>query len=249
MICHPEPPNQSLIRAQLVAHSRSRSPAPIASVITPVSRGKISTQPENRYLRVTPGGLCARQGQVQDRGEPRREVPAALLGPDLPAADIALGYKQLLEVERGWRDMKQILDLRPVNHRLEQRIRAHVVLCWLALLLSASSRPPPATPGTTVRRHLDRLHAGPSRPRRHVPPTHRAVQAPTRPARPPRHPRPEADHRTHHRQAADQRQHHTLETRPRRGLRRVPAGNAMIMTARAQLRGTQVGGSDRRRRR
>ena len=31
--------------------------------------------------------------------------------------------------------MKQILDLRPVYHRLEERIRAHVLLCWLALLL------------------------------------------------------------------------------------------------------------------
>ena len=44
--------------------------------------------------------------------------------------------KQLLEVERGWRDMKQVLDLRPVFHRLEDRIRAHVLLCWLALLLA-----------------------------------------------------------------------------------------------------------------
>jgi hypothetical protein len=43
--------------------------------------------------------------------------------------DVALGYKQLLEVDRGWRDMKQILDLRPVYHRLEDRIRAHVLLC------------------------------------------------------------------------------------------------------------------------
>ena len=49
--------------------------------------------------------------------------------------DIALGYKQLLEVERGWRDMKQVIDLRPVYHRREERIRAHVILCWLALLL------------------------------------------------------------------------------------------------------------------
>jgi len=31
--------------------------------------------------------------------------------------------------------MKQIIDLRPVYHRAEQRIRAHVLLCWLALLL------------------------------------------------------------------------------------------------------------------
>ncbi|MFI7708496.1 hypothetical protein [Nonomuraea sp. NPDC049480] len=31
--------------------------------------------------------------------------------------------------------MKQVIDLRPVYHRLEERIRAHVILCWLALLL------------------------------------------------------------------------------------------------------------------
>jgi transposase len=31
--------------------------------------------------------------------------------------------------------MKQILDLRPIYHRREDRIRAHVLLCWLALLL------------------------------------------------------------------------------------------------------------------
>jgi hypothetical protein len=44
-------------------------------------------------------------------------------------------YKQLLEVERGWRDLKQAIDLRPVYHRKEQRIHAHVTLCWLAFLL------------------------------------------------------------------------------------------------------------------
>ncbi|MEU1599139.1 hypothetical protein ABZ468_41615 [Streptomyces sp. NPDC005708] len=41
----------------------------------------------------------------------------------------------MLEVERGWRDMETIIDLRPVYHRKEDRIRAHVLLCWLALLL------------------------------------------------------------------------------------------------------------------
>jgi hypothetical protein len=39
------------------------------------------------------------------------------------------------EVERDWRDLKQVIDLRPVYHRKEDRSRAHVVLCWLALLL------------------------------------------------------------------------------------------------------------------
>jgi transposase len=56
--------------------------------------------------------------------------------PDLPAEDVALGYKNLLEAERGFRDLKSQLLLRPVFHRLEHRIRAHVLLCWLALLLT-----------------------------------------------------------------------------------------------------------------
>jgi hypothetical protein len=60
---------------------------------------------------------------------------------------LAAGYKQLLGVERGWRDMKSVLDLRPVYHRLEQRIRAHVLLCWLALLFIRSPGTRPGRPG------------------------------------------------------------------------------------------------------
>jgi len=80
--------------------------------------------------------------------------------PTLSAEDVALGYKQLLEVERGWRDMKSTLELRPIFHRLEDRIRAHVILCWLALLLIRVAE---ATTGDTWRRlrqELDRLHVG-----------------------------------------------------------------------------------------
>lgn len=55
--------------------------------------------------------------------------------PDITAEDAALGYKALLEAERGFRDMKSELLLRPVFHRLDHRIRAHVLICWLALLL------------------------------------------------------------------------------------------------------------------
>ena len=53
----------------------------------------------------------------------------------LSVEDIALGYKQLLEVERAFRTLKTTLELRPVYHRKEERIRAHVLLCWLSLLL------------------------------------------------------------------------------------------------------------------
>ena len=41
--------------------------------------------------------------------------------PTLSAEDVALGYKQLLQVERAWRDMKTTLELRPVYHHLMLR--------------------------------------------------------------------------------------------------------------------------------
>ncbi|MFC4946678.1 hypothetical protein [Pseudonocardia sp. GCM10023141] len=125
-------------------------------------RGRISTKPGlNRYLRVTPGGLL-RIDKARCKAEANLDGKHLLRcsAPHLPAADIALGYKQLLEVERGWRDMKQILDLRPVYHRLEERIRAHVVLCWLALLFIRIAETSTGDTWTTVCRHLDRLHAG-----------------------------------------------------------------------------------------
>ena len=42
-------------------------------------------------------------------------------------------YKALAEIERGFRALKSTLELRPLNHWTENRIRAHVFLCILAL--------------------------------------------------------------------------------------------------------------------
>jgi Transposase DDE domain len=123
-------------------------------------RGVISTKPGlNRYLRVTPGGLL-RVDQAAIKAEQRLDGKYLLRSsdPKLSTEDIALGYKQLLEVERGWRDMKSVLDLRPVYHRLEDRIRAHVLLCWLALLLVRITETTTGRTWPKARAELDRLH-------------------------------------------------------------------------------------------
>jgi hypothetical protein len=143
--------------AELIAGSDKLSPTKRAEL-----RGQISTKPGlNRYLRVTGGGLL-RIDKTRIKTEANLDGKYLLRSsdPHLSAEDIARGYKQLLEVERGWRDMKQILDLRPVYHRLEERIRAHVVLCWLALLLIRIIETTTGQTWQNVRRHLDRLHAG-----------------------------------------------------------------------------------------
>jgi len=125
-------------------------------------RGVISTKPGlNRYLRVTPGGLL-RVDKARAKAEENLDGKYLLRtsDPKLSSEDIALGYKQLLLVERGWRDMKQVIDLRPVYHRKEERIRAHVILCWLALLLARIAENAAGTTWPQIRRELDRITIG-----------------------------------------------------------------------------------------
>lgn len=114
-----------------------------------------------RFLRTTPGGLL-RVDRTAIRAEEHLDGKFLLRtsDPTLSAEDIALGYKQLLEVERGWRDMKSTLELRPVFHRLERRIRAHVVLCWLALLLIRVAEEATGDTWRNLRHELDRMHLG-----------------------------------------------------------------------------------------
>jgi transposase len=50
-----------------------------------------------------------------------------------PADEIVRRYKELAEIERGWRSLKSTILLRPVYHWTEERIRAHVFICVLAL--------------------------------------------------------------------------------------------------------------------
>jgi hypothetical protein len=125
-------------------------------------RGVISTKPGlNRYLRVTPGGLL-RVDASKVKAEENLDGKYLLRtsDPKLPAEDIALGYKQLLEVERGWRDLKQVIDLRPVYHRKEERIRAHVILCWLALLLIRIAETTAGATWAAITDELDLLTLG-----------------------------------------------------------------------------------------
>jgi hypothetical protein len=56
------------------------------------------------------------------------------LGEDLSAQAVVRAYKQLAAVERAFRAMKapDLIALRPIHHRLEDRVRSHALLCMLA---------------------------------------------------------------------------------------------------------------------
>jgi len=151
------------IRAKLTAQLEELIDG--SDALAPADRGRIegslAARPGlKRFLRVTPGGLL-RIDKARITAEENLDGKYLLRcsDPHMTTEDIALGYKQLLEVERGWRDMKQVIDLRPVYHRREDRIRAHVILCWLALLLIRVAENEAGRPWNRIRAELQRQHA------------------------------------------------------------------------------------------
>jgi transposase len=112
-----------------------------------------------RYVRLTPTGRL-RIDRAKAAAEQRLDGKFLLStsDPDISAEDVALGYKNLLEAERSFRDLKGTLRLRPVFHRLDERIRAHIVICWLALLLIHLIERQAGDTWRNTRRELERLH-------------------------------------------------------------------------------------------
>ncbi len=89
-----------------------------------------------RYIRQTSTGkLRLDKGKIKDEERFEGKFLISTSDDTLSAEDVVMGYKQLNDVERVFLDLKHTIDIRPVYHRLPDRIRAHVLLCWLALLL------------------------------------------------------------------------------------------------------------------
>src|SRR5262245_56827024 len=113
----------------------------------------------SRYLRQTPTGrLLIDRHKVAAEERLDGKYLLSSSDPDLTAEEIALGYKNLRQAERSFRDLKTTLELRPVFHRLEHRIRAHVVVCWLALLLIRIAERATDESWRRIATELQRLH-------------------------------------------------------------------------------------------
>jgi transposase len=111
-----------------------------------------------RWLRQQAGGrLVINKAKVAAEERLDGKYLIATSDPHISAEDTALGYKNLLEAERGFRDLKSDLLLRPVFHRLEHRIRAHVLICWLALLLTRVAERASGQTWRNINRQLGRI--------------------------------------------------------------------------------------------
>jgi Transposase DDE domain len=163
VVCHnPEQADRdAAVRTNLITHLQALIEG--SDTWTPRRRdelvGSLKTKPGlRRYLRRTPSGLL-RIDHAAARREAHLDGKWLIRTSDvtLSPEDLAAAYKQLLAVEAGWRDMKSSLGLRPVHHRREDRIRGHVQLCWLALLLIRVIENTTADTWRNLRHELDRM--------------------------------------------------------------------------------------------
>lgn len=121
----------------------------------------VSHQVYGRWLTQTKTGK-PRVDAAKVKAEERLDGKYLLRCSDdtLTAEDIALGYKGLYDVEEAFRTLKQRLELRPVYHRLEDRIRAHVLLCWLGLVVVRVAENRTGETWPKILNCLGRMHLG-----------------------------------------------------------------------------------------
>jgi transposase len=97
-------------------------------------KGLIGNKGYRRYLKMEKESVSIDQDKIEY--ECRFDGKWVLLSNmDLSAEEIALKYKELWQVEQAFRDIKSILETRPVYHKREENIRGHVFCSFLALVL------------------------------------------------------------------------------------------------------------------
>lgn len=97
-------------------------------------KGLIGNRGYRRYLKVQGEAVSIDEASIEQ--ERRYDGKYVLrTNTELATAEVARAYKALWQVERAFRELKSGLDLRPVFHWSEPRIRGHIMVCFLAFVL------------------------------------------------------------------------------------------------------------------
>ena len=103
---------------------------------------KLKTDPKSlvgnkgyrKYLKMEKETVSVNKAKVEE--EARYDGKWVLkTNTTLTAEQVALKYKELWQVEQVFRDMKSVLDTRPIFHKLDETIRGHVFCSFLALVI------------------------------------------------------------------------------------------------------------------
>jgi transposase len=137
VVCHNplEEKRQREHRARLVRELRAELADAPAKADTQRGRALLTSSRFGKYLRPDRGWLRIDRAAIAEASRYDGKWVVTSNDDTLTPDDLALGYKQLLRVESCWRQLKSGLRMRPVFHRLAERIQAHVTISVLALLL------------------------------------------------------------------------------------------------------------------
>ena len=97
-------------------------------------KGLVGNRGYARYIKVCKGGMTIDTDKIDEEA---RFDGKWVLRTNMPlsAEQVALKYKELWQVEQVFRDVKSVLDTRPVFHKRDETIRGHVFCSFLALVL------------------------------------------------------------------------------------------------------------------
>jgi transposase len=121
---------------------QARKDAAARQAIVDSLQEKLRTDPKSivgnkgyrKYLQITRGSVSLDRQKIDE--EARYDGKWVLkTNTTLPAEKVALKYKELWQVEQVFRDMKSVLDTRPIFHQRDEAIRGHVFCSFLALVL------------------------------------------------------------------------------------------------------------------
>ena len=97
-------------------------------------RSLVGNKGYRKYLKLDRDSVALDQNKIEKEG--RFDGKWVLrTNTSLPAQRVALRYKELWQVEQVFRDMKSILQTRPIYHQTDEAIRGHVFCSFLALVL------------------------------------------------------------------------------------------------------------------
>ena len=97
----------------------------------------IANRGYKRYLRIARGSATIDEARV--KVDARYDGKYVLrTNTELPADELACAYKHLTWIERLWRDLKDVVELRPIFHwQKRDNVKGHIFVCFLSLYLAA----------------------------------------------------------------------------------------------------------------
>jgi len=97
----------------------------------------INNRGYKRYLKVKSGSAQIDPARIEkeERYDGKYVLRTTTM---LPAEEVAQAYKQLTWIERLWRELKSVVEMRPVYHwRKKENVKGHIFACFLALYVAA----------------------------------------------------------------------------------------------------------------